>query len=392
MIKAIANLYEVARDRFWTPLPDSLAIPEKMQRLPWPVIGIITLLALIGVMALFSAGGGSFQPWAGAHLLRFCVFFGLMLFLALVDIRRWLHMAPLLYGGCLVLLVAVEIVGSIGMGAQRWLDLGFIQLQPSELMKICLLLILARYYHGVDAESIRGWRSLVVPVLLTVIPVALILRQPNLGTASILLFLAGTLTVLAGLRLSVIIAGISALLAAIPVLWHFMHDYQKQRVLTFLEPETDPLGSGYHIIQSKIALGSGGVFGKGYLDGTQSHLNFLPEMQTDFIFTVFGEEFGMFGAALVLILYALLIAYGYLVAFNAQSQYSRLLAVGLSTNLFLYLFINVGMVMGLLPVVGVPLPLLSYGGTSLLAVMIGFGLLLNLDIHREIRLPLRGTG
>lgn len=379
-------------DGYFGVLPDAPSLPEKLQRVPWTVIGVITGLAAIGVMALFSAGGGSFEPWAGKHFARFAVFLGLLFFIALLDIRRWLQWAPMLYSGCLVLLIAVEVVGSVGMGAQRWLDLGFIQLQPSELMKICLLLMLARYYHGVDAESIRGWRSLVVPLLLTIVPVALVLRQPNLGTASILLFLAVTLTVLAGLRLWIIIAGAIASISAVPVLWHFMHDYQKQRVLTFLNPERDPLGSGYHIIQSKIALGSGGVFGKGYLDGTQSHLNFLPEMQTDFIFTVFGEEFGLFGAVLVLILYTLLIAYGYLVAFNAQSQYARLLAVGLSTNLFLYLFINVGMVMGLLPVVGVPLPLLSYGGTSLLAVMIGFGLLINLDIHRELRLPLRGTG
>jgi rod shape determining protein RodA len=388
----IKPLWRFMREEFFGPLPGGIDWLEKWQRLRWPVIGIIAGLAGCGVMALFSAGGGSFSPWAGQHVLRFVVFFGLMLAIALVDVRRWLNYAPWLYGGCLLLLLAVEIIGTVGMGAQRWLDLGFIQLQPSELMKICLVLMLARYYHSLDVEAMRGWQALLPPLLLTGLPVALILLQPNLGTALILLMLAATLTILAGLRSWIIMAGATSLAAAVPVLWHFLHDYQKRRVLTFLDPETDPLGSGYHIMQSKIALGSGGMFGKGYLDGTQSHLNFLPEMQTDFIFTVFGEEFGFFGASIVLILYALLVAYGYLVAFNAQSQYARMLAVGLSTNLFLYLFINTGMIMGLLPVVGVPLPLLSYGGTSLLAVMIGFGLLLNLDIHRELRLPLRGTG
>ncbi len=379
-------------DRYLPPLSDDMTIAEKFQNMNKAVIGIIALLAFIGVLALYSAGGGSFQPWAGKHLARFIAFFALMLFVAMIDTRRWLHYAPVLYGVCMILLVAVELIGTVGMGAQRWIDLGFFQLQPSELMKICLILLLARYFHATESEQMQGVRSLIVPAILTVLPVILVLKQPNLGTAAILLFCAATVTILAGLRTRIIVAFLILGIAAAPVVWHAMHDYQKRRVMTFINPEADPLGSGYHIMQSKIALGSGGILGKGYLEGTQSHLNFLPEMQTDFIFTVFGEEFGMIGAGLVIFLYGLLIAYGYIVAFNATSQFARLVAVGLSTNLFLYLFINCGMIMGLLPVVGVPLPLLSYGGTSLLTVMIGFGLLLGLDVHRDIRIPLRGTG
>lgn len=386
--------------RFWDDLKDTflprlhsdLNLAEKFQRLNMVIVGAIMILALIGVLALYSAGGGSFDPWAGKHAIRFLLFLALMFFISMIDGRWWLHYAPILYTGCLLLLIAVEIMGSVGMGAQRWIDFGFFQLQPSELMKLCLILTLARYYHTVSAEQMQSWKVLIIPAILTLMPVALVLHQPNLGTAMILLLCAATVTILAGLRTRIIVIGVTLALIAVPVVWNFMHDYQKQRVVSFMNPEADPLGSGYHTMQSKIALGSGGILGKGYLQGTQSHLNFLPEMQTDFIFTVFGEEFGLIGGVLVIALYVLLIAYGYLVAANATSQFARLVAVGLSMNLFLYLFVNVGMVMGLLPVVGVPIPLLSYGGTSLLTVMIGFGLLLGLDVHRDIRIPLRGTG
>jgi len=364
----------------------------KIRRLNFRIIAIIAFIGLAGVLALYSAGNGNWQPWALKHLIRFGLFFALMIGIAMVDIRRWLQYAPILYIGCMILLVAVEFVGTVGMGAQRWIDFGFFQLQPSELMKICLILSLARYFHSVDSQQILRLTSLIVPAALTIAPVILVLLQPNLGTSAILLMCATAVTVLAGLRTRIIVLGFSSVLAAIPVIWHHMHDYQKRRVMTFLHPENDPLGAGYHIMQSKIALGSGGVFGKGFLQGTQSHLNFLPEMQTDFIFTVLGEEFGLIGCFTILILYSVLIAYGFMVGFRANNQFSRLVAVGLSTNLFLYMFINVGMIMGLLPVVGVPIPLLSYGGTSLLTVMIGFGILLGLDVHRDVRLPLRGTG
>lgn len=364
---------------------------DKFRRLNLTVVAVIAILSCIGVMMLYSAGGG-WQPWAAKHLVRFVLFFGLMIFIAMIDVRRWLQCAPILYIIVMLLLLAVEIKGSIGMGAQRWINLGAFQLQPSELMKICLILLLARHFHSLTPESMQRWSVLFIPGLLTIVPVALILHQPNLGTASILLFCATAVTITAGLRTRIIVICLALGLSAIPVVWHFMHDYQKQRVMTFMDPEADPLGSGYHILQSKIALGSGGFTGKGYLAGTQSHLNFLPEMQTDFIFTVLGEEFGLAGGTMIILLYSFLILYGFVVALNANSQFARLVAIGLSTNLFLYMFINVGMVMGLLPVVGVPIPLLSYGGTSQLTVMIGFGLLLGLDVHRDVRVPLRGTG
>ncbi len=386
------NIWDYIKDNYLPRLNSALTLAEKFQRLNMVVLGVISALAVIGVLALYSAGGGSFDPWAGKHLLRFVLFFGLMIFIAMMDVRWWLQYAPVLYGFCLILLIAVEIMGSIGMGAQRWIDFGFFQLQPSELMKICLILLLSRYYHTYSAEQMQSWTILFVPAVLTLLPVLLVLHQPNLGTAAILLFCATTVTVMAGLRTRIVVIGFCLALAAVPVGWHFMHDYQKQRVMTFMNPEADPLGSGYHTMQSKIALGSGGLSGKGYLEGTQSHLNFLPEMQTDFIFTVFGEEFGFIGGIVVIGLYVLLIAYGFVVALNSTSQFARLVAIGLSTNLFLYLFINIGMIMGLLPVVGVPIPLLSYGGTSLLTVMIGFGLLLGIDVHRDVRIPLRGTG
>ncbi len=379
-------------DLYFPRLSGGLDIGQKFLRLNISVLAIIAILGLFGCLMLYSAGGGNLDPWAGRHFERFVFCFILMLVTAMIDVRRWLHFAPLCYLACLLLLVVVEVKGTIGMGAQRWIDFGFFQLQPSELMKISLILILARHYHSLSLDDLRSFFVLIIPGVLTLLPVILVLNQPNLGTAAILIFCAAVVTVLAGVHSKILWTCILAGLSAIPLAWRFLHDYQKQRVLTFFNPEADPLGSGYHILQSKIALGSGGIFGKGFMDGTQSHLNFLPEMQTDFIFTVIAEEFGLFGAAIVIFLYSLLILYGYLLAYNASSQFARLLAAGLSTNLFLYMFINTGMVMGLLPVVGVPIPLLSYGGTSMLTVMIGFGLLLSLEIHRDIRVPLRGTG
>lgn len=384
---------EFLRTIAWTDLSStSLSLQERWRSLNWTVIAIISLLSLIGVLMLYSAGGASWQPWAGKHLIRFIMGFCMMLVVALIDIRRWLQYSYGFYALLILFLIAVEVKGSMGGGAQRWIDLGFVQLQPSEIMKIGLILVLARYYHSIDTDELRKWKVLFIPGLLTLIPVGLVLAQPNLGTASILLFLATTLTIMSGVRTRILMTCTIAGLSAIPVAWHFMHDYQRQRVMTFLNPEADPLGSGYHIMQSKIALGSGGFFGKGYLHGTQSHLNFLPEMQTDFIFTMLAEEFGLMGGTVVLLLYTLLILYSFFVAFNSSSHFGRLLAIGIGTNLFLYMFINVGMVMGLLPVVGVPIPLLSYGGTSMLAVMLGFGLLLGLQVHQGVRIPLRGTG
>ena len=357
---------------------------QKLRRLNWELVLLIVLTASIGFAMLYSAANGSFDPWASRQISRFSVGLAMMLVVALIDIRFWLRAAYPIYGACLALLAAVEIMGSIGMGAQRWLDLGFFQLQPSEVMKVTVVLALARYFHGFDVDEAGRLRNLWVPVLIVAAPIALVLRQPDLGTAAVVAMVGASMFWLGGARLwqfGVIAAGVAA---AIPVGWQFLHAYQKQRIFTFLSPETDPLGAGYHILQSKIALGSGGMFGKGFLEGTQSHLNFLPEKQTDFIFTMLAEEFGLIGGLGLIALYALLIGYGVFIAFRCRSQFARLLAMGLSVNFFLYVFINIAMVMGILPVVGVPLPLISYGGTAMLTVLIGFGLIMSCWLHRDM--------
>ncbi|MFL6813008.1 MAG: rod shape-determining protein RodA [Bradyrhizobium sp.] len=359
---------------------------QKLRLISWLMVLLIGLVAGIGFVMLYSAAGGSFDPWADRQMIRFVVGIMLMLGVAIVDIRVWLRNAYFFYLGALVLLIGVEIAGDIGMGAQRWIDLGVFQLQPSELMKVALVLALARYFHGLEGESVRRILPLVPPLLLIAVPALLVLKQPDLGTAGMLIMGGGALFFAAGVRLwkfGVLIAGG---LAAVPVAWKLLHDYQKNRVLTFIDPERDPLGAGYHILQSKIAFGSGGVFGKGFLLGTQSHLNFLPEKQTDFIFTMLAEEFGLAGALTLLLIYTVLIAYGFAIAMRSRSHFGRLLALGLTFNLFLFVFINMAMVMGIIPVVGVPLPLISYGGTAMLTVLIGFGLVMSVYVHRDSRI------
>jgi rod shape determining protein RodA len=277
------------------------------------------------------------------------------------------------------------------MGAQRWINFGPLSVQPSEIMKVAIVLVLARYFHGLSHEQIGRPQYLLWPLVLIAIPAGLVLVQPDLGTATMLALTSAALFFLAGVRIwKFVLVGASGL-AAMPVLWHFLREYQKQRIVTFLNPENDPLGSGYHILQSKIALGSGGLFGRGYLEGSQSHLNFLPEKQTDFIFTMLAEEFGLVGGMTLLTLYVLIIAYGYAIALRSRSQFSRLLALGLITMFSLYVFINVGMVMGLLPVVGVPLPLVSYGGTSMLTLLFSFGLIMGTYIHRDVVIGRHGV-
>lgn len=364
-----------------------LTLPDKVRQLHWPFVAIIVMVALTGYGMLYSAAGGSHEPWAWRHAVRFGVGFGAMLVIALIDLRIWFRLAYLIYGGALAALIAVEIVGSINMGAQRWIDLGFMQLQPSEVMKIALILALARYFHGTFLDDIGQPLRLVVPIVLVCVPATLVLRQPDLGTA-VMLFAGGAAVFLcAGVRwwkFALVGAGVGA---AVPVFWNQLHAYQKQRVMTFLDPERDPLGAGYHIIQSKIALGSGGVWGKGFLRGTQSQLSFLPEKQTDFVFTMLAEEAGLVGALFLLTLFFLLTAYGFVFALRSRSQFGRLLAVGVSMTFFLYVSINVAMVTGLIPVVGVPLPLISYGGTAMMTILAGFGLMLSVDAHRDVVIP-----
>ena len=289
-------------------------------------------------------------------------------------------------------LVVVEAAGTIEGGAQCWVAVGVFNLQPSEIMKLALVLALARYFHARSEEQVGQLRWLLVPLLMMAAPAALVLRQPDLGTA-ILIVLGGiAILFLAGVRLRAFAVAFAALAAAVPLVWGHLHDYQQSRVLTFFDPERDPLGAGYHIIQSKIALGAGGLAGKGFLLGSQSQLNFLPEKHTDFIFTVFAEEFGLFGGLTLLALYVLIIAAGFAISLRARSHFGRLLGLGVTATFFIYVFINVAMVTGLIPVVGVPLPLISYGGTAMVTILAGFGLLMNVHIHGEVRIPRRPGG
>ncbi len=369
--------------------PPPMTIGTKLVQINWTLVLLICALAGVGFAMLYSAADGRWDRWASRQMIRFAVGLGIMGAVALVDIRIWMRLAYPIYVVSAVLLVAVEVMGEIGMGAQRWIDLGVVQLQPSELMKIAMILVLARHFHGASLEQMGRPLRLIVPALLVLVPVGLVLKQPDLGTAMMLLLVGAAIFFLAGVRLWMFATVIGLGVGALPVGWQFLRDYQRNRVLTFLDPERDPLGTGYHILQSKIALGSGGLFGRGFLQGTQSHLNFLPEHQTDFIFTMLAEEFGLVGGLGLLGLYLLILAYGLIIALRCRNQFGRLVALGVSTNLFVYVFINIAMVMGLIPVVGVPLPLVSYGGTAMLTVLFGFGLLMSVWIHRDVKISRR---
>ena len=363
-----------------------LTFVDRVRGINWGLIFLLCMLACIGFAMLYSAANGNWQPWASKQIARFAVAFIPMIAAALIDIRYWYRVSYWLYAIALVLVVAVDMRGVIGMGAQRWIDLGVIQLQPSELMKIALIVALARYFHTLPSENSPRLVDLFVPVGLIIVPVGLVLKQPDLGTAMMLLASGAIIFFLAGVRLWMFGAAAVGAGAAAPLVWSMLRDYQKARLTTFLSPDTDPLGAGYHIMQSKIALGSGGLFGKGFMMGTQTHLAFLPERQTDFIFTMIAEEFGLVGGLALLALYALVVVYGFTIALRSRNQFGRLLGLGLATNFFLYVFINTAMVIGLIPVVGVPLPLISYGGSAMVTVMLGFGLLMNVSIHRDVRI------
>ena len=370
---------------------ESLSLGRRLALLSWPLVVLLCILAGIGVAMLYSAGGGSWEPWAVRHVMRFGVALALMLAVALVDLRFWLRYAYAIYFASVALLVAVEVAGATGMGAQRWIDLGVVRLQPSELMKIALILGLARYFHGLSMEDIGRPGRLVVPLLMILAPAFLVLRQPDLGTAAMLAVGGAAIFFVVGVRLWKFGLVAVLFLAAMPVVWNVLRPYQQQRILTFFDPESDPLGAGYHILQAKIALGSGGVFGKGYMQGSQAHLDFLPERQTDFIFTMLAEEFGLIGGLSVLGLFVLLFAYGVAIAVRIRNQFGRVVAMGVTVTVALYVSINIAMVMGLVPVVGAPLPLISYGGTAILSVMIGYGLLLSASIDRDAMIGRSGT-
>ena len=365
---------------------------SRLVNLNWFIIFCLILIASTGVAMLYSVAGGEFKPWAYAHVIRFIPAFILMLILAITDIRIWMALAYPAYVVGLALLIAVDVIGTSGMGGQRWLDLGLLRVQPSELMKIAVVMAIARYFHSRDYYRSRYLKSLIVPVILLILPMIIVMRQPDLGTA--LMIFAGGISIifLAGALMWIFVVGFIGALASIPIGWSLLHGYQKSRVLIFLDPEKDPLGAGYQSTQSMIALGNGGLTGKGFLQGTQSHLNFLPEMKTDFIFTVLVEEFGLLGGLALILLYTIVLLYGLLVGLGCRNQFGRLLAAGLSITLFLYVLINIGMVMGLLPVVGVPLPMVSYGGSAMLTMMIAYGLILSTATNRQLTLSPTGSG
>ena len=370
--------------------PADMTLGQRFWQLNWFLILLICTLASVGFMMLYSAGNGSYSPWAEQQMLRFGLGMGVMFVIALTDIRLWLKYAYLFYAGSLILLIAVEVIGTVGMGAQRWIDLKAFNLQPSELMKIALILALARYFHRLSLDEVARPAYLVFPTLLVAAPMALVMRQPDLGTSLLLLLGSGAMFFLAGVRIwKFLVVGLISL-SAIPVIWSMLHVYQKKRIMTFLSPESDPLGSGYHALQSFIALGSGGVSGKGFLKGTQSHLSFLPEMQTDFIFTMYAEEFGLIGGILLILLYTTVVVYTFAIAMRSRNHFGRLVCMGIATMFFLYFFVNIAMVTGLTPVVGVPLPLISYGGTAMMTVLIGFGLVMNISIHRDMLISRHG--
>ncbi|WP_343759920.1 rod shape-determining protein RodA [Parasphingorhabdus litoris] len=357
-------------------------IPAPIAQLPWKTILLLLVMASFGFVVLYSAAGGSLTPWAGLHMVRFLVFLGMAIIFSRLKENFWKTIAFPVYIVVVIMLLGVELLGAVRGGSQRWLSLGFIRIQPSELMKPAIILAVARFYDLLPAGQIRTWGAIWPLLLLLSFPCALILMQPDLGTTITVVAGAMTVAFLAGLPMRLFIGGAAAIAVIAPLAYFFaLEDYQQRRVTTFLNPENDPLGAGYHISQSKIAIGSGGIFGKGFLNGTQSHLDYLPEGHTDFVFATMAEEWGLMGGIAVLFGFFLLFRWGLGVAMKAKTRFSQLLAAGLSTTIFFYVAINLMMVMGLAPVVGIPLPFLSHGGSSMMTIMICIGILMAIDRH-----------
>ena len=365
-------------------------IPTQLRALPWSVLFLVLAIGGFGLVVLYSAAGGSLTPWASSQGAKFILFLCMAVVMSRVPVIWWRSTAWPAFAVILLMLIAVELLGAVSGGSRRWLDTGIIRLQPSELMKLTIVLALAKFYDQLPAGEIRGWNALWPAGLAIVIPFALVLTQPDLGTATMIAAGGIIVVFLAGVPLRLFVAAGGALAAALPVVWLFMHDYQRNRVLIFLNPESDPLGTGYHITQSKIAIGSGGLFGKGFLQGTQSHLDYLPEGHTDFVFATMAEEWGLIGGIFIIGAFLLVFRWGMRVADRAPTRFGRLTAAGLTATIFFYVAINLMMVMGLAPVVGIPLPLVSFGGTAMLTVMLCLGILMS--IEREGRKQQRRFG
>lgn len=363
-------------------------VPEPIARLPWKVLLLVIAIGCFGQVVLYSAAGGSLNPWAKSQGLRFFVLLIGAIFLSRMPVRIWKQAALPTYAILVAALLAVELLGEISGGSQRWLDLGFIRLQPSEFMKPAIVLACAKFYDMLPPGETRRFSAVWPAALLIGVPAAIVMKQPDLGTALMICAGGATVMFLAGIPLRLFIGGGLAAAVAIPLAVNFLlHDYQRNRVLIFLDPESDPLGTGYHISQSKIAIGSGGIWGKGFLQGTQSHLDYLPEGHTDFVFATMAEEWGLVGGCLLILAFLLVIRWGVEVGQRAQSRFARLTAAGLATTIFFYVAINLAMVMGLAPVVGIPLPLVSFGSSAQMTVLLCLGILMSID--RENRKTVR---
>ena len=362
----------------------SLGFRDKIRSFDYILIASIFILGIVSMFAMYSTDGGEFKYHTNSHILRFFVFFGLFFFISLVKIRFWHDQSYLIYILFFLLLIGVKYFGLTSSGSQRWLDLYFMNLQPSELMKVGLILFLAKYYHRIPIENMNSIRYLFIPISALIAPLLLVATQPDLGTS--ILIAAGGIVVawLAGVRGKFFVYSLLIFLSLLPVAISLLKPYQKSRILTFLNPERDPLGAGYQIIQSKIAIGSGGLFGKGFLNGSQSYLDYLPEKHTDFIFTLFSEEFGFFGSIFILFLYALIISRIVKIGNLTRSTFGKLYCYSFATAFFIYVVVNMMMVLGLLPIVGSPLPIMSYGGSSMMAIMFGLGIAMSCRVYKDM--------
>ncbi|MEY3704372.1 MAG: hypothetical protein RLZZ561_1992 [Pseudomonadota bacterium] len=360
-------------------------IPTPLRQLPWSLLFWLVGLGAFGAVILYSAAGGSVTPWAASHTIRFSIFLMMAIAMSRIPESWYAQLAFPGYVVVLLLLIGVELLGAISGGSQRWLDLGFIRLQPSELMKLVIVLATARYYARLPGSALRTWTGIWPMLALAGLPFALVMLQPDLGTATMIAVGGVTVMFLAGVPLRLFVGSGLAFAAALPIIFSLLHEYQKKRVLIFLNPEDDALGAGYHITQSKIAIGSGGLFGKGFLNGTQSHLDYLPEGHTDFVFATMAEEWGLVGGLAIITAFVLVGRWGLNVANRASTRFGKLTAAGLSMTIFYYVTINLLMVMGLAPVVGIPLPLVSHGGTAMLTVMLCLGIMMSIDRNSRIR-------
>ena len=365
-------------------IQSSMGLRDRILSIDYILVVSILVLGIISMFAMYSTDGGEFKYHTNSHILRFCVFFALFFLVSLIQIRFWHDQSYLIYISFFLLLLGVKYFGLTSSGSKRWLDLYFMNLQPSELMKVGLILFLAKYYHRVSIENMNTLRYLFAPIIALIAPILLVATQPDLGT-SILIAAGGVVVAwLAGVRIKFFAYSALLFLALLPVAISFLKPYQKSRILTFLNPERDPLGAGYQIIQSKIAIGSGGLFGKGFLNGSQSYLDYLPEKHTDFIFTLFSEEFGFFGSLFILLLYALIISRVVIIGNLTRSTFGKLYCYSFATAFFIYVVVNMMMVLGLLPIVGSPLPIMSYGGSSMMAIMFGLGIVMSCKIYKDV--------